>query len=91
MNVTAETIGDVSVRRRVRRDPKFPTAARRSAPRSPEVRAFGTDRRVPRAHARRGVYSWWDYRGISFFKDQGLRIDHILATARWRRAAPRDN
>jgi exodeoxyribonuclease-3 len=27
-----------------------------------------------------GVYSWWDYRGISFFKNQGLRIDHILAT-----------
>jgi len=28
-----------------------------------------------------GVYSWWDYRGVSFFKNQGLRIDHILATA----------
>lgn len=27
-----------------------------------------------------GVYSWWDYRGVSFFKNQGLRIDHILAT-----------
>ena len=27
-----------------------------------------------------GVYSWWDYRGVSFFKDQGLRIDYILAT-----------
>lgn len=27
-----------------------------------------------------GVWSWWDYRGVSFFKDQGLRIDHILAT-----------
>jgi exodeoxyribonuclease III len=27
-----------------------------------------------------GVFSWWDYRGISFFKNQGLRIDHILAT-----------
>lgn len=26
------------------------------------------------------VYSWWDYRGVSFFKDQGLRIDHILTT-----------
>lgn len=26
-------------------------------------------------------YSWWDYRGVSFFKDQGLRIDHIFATA----------
>ncbi|CAN5879480.1 exodeoxyribonuclease III [soil metagenome] len=27
-----------------------------------------------------GVWSWWDYRGVSFFKDQGLRIDHILVT-----------
>ncbi|MBK9036157.1 MAG: exodeoxyribonuclease III [Myxococcales bacterium] len=25
------------------------------------------------------AYSWWDYRGVSFFKDQGLRIDHFLA------------
>src|SRR5205814_1861206 len=27
-----------------------------------------------------GVWSWWDYRGVSFFKNQGLRIDHILTT-----------
>jgi exodeoxyribonuclease III len=27
-----------------------------------------------------GIFSWWDYRGVSFFKNQGLRIDHILAT-----------
>ncbi len=27
-----------------------------------------------------GVFSWWDYRGVSFFKNQGLRIDHILAS-----------
>jgi exodeoxyribonuclease III len=27
------------------------------------------------------LYSWWDYRGVSFFKDRGLRIDHIFATA----------
>lgn len=26
------------------------------------------------------VYSWWDYRGVSFFKDQGLRIDCIFGT-----------
>lgn len=26
------------------------------------------------------AYSWWDYRGIDFFKDRGLRIDHVLAT-----------
>ena len=32
-------------------------------------------------HAEGGLYSWWDYRGVAFFKDQGLRIDHIYATA----------
>jgi exodeoxyribonuclease-3 len=26
------------------------------------------------------VYSWWDYRSIAFFKDQGLRIDLIYLT-----------
>lgn len=26
------------------------------------------------------AYSWWDYRGVSFFKDQGLRIDYHLVT-----------
>jgi len=31
-------------------------------------------------HAEGGLYSWWDYRGISFFKNRGLRIDHVLAT-----------
>ena len=28
-----------------------------------------------------GVFSWWDYRGVSFFKNQGLRIDYVFATA----------
>ncbi len=27
------------------------------------------------------VYSWWDYRGVALFKNQGLRIDYIFATA----------
>ena len=27
-----------------------------------------------------GVYSWWDYRGVSFFKNRGLRIDVIYGT-----------
>lgn len=25
-------------------------------------------------------YSWWDYRGIAFRRNQGLRIDHILVS-----------
>lgn len=27
-----------------------------------------------------GLYSWWDYRQLSFAKNNGVRIDHILAT-----------
>lgn len=27
-----------------------------------------------------GLYSWWDYRQLAFPRNQGLRIDHILAT-----------
>jgi exodeoxyribonuclease-3 len=45
-----------------------------------EVAAFGM---VDLFRAKNGdakVYSWWDYRGVSFFKDQGLRIDLIFAT-----------
>ena len=32
-------------------------------------------------YAEAGLYSWWDYRGGSFHKRQGLRIDLILASA----------
>jgi len=31
-------------------------------------------------HSEGGVYSWWDYRQLSFPKNHGLRIDHILVT-----------
>jgi exodeoxyribonuclease-3 len=31
-------------------------------------------------HPQGGVYSWWDYRQLAFPKNDGLRIDHILAT-----------
>lgn len=31
-------------------------------------------------HAEAGHYSWWDYRMLGFPKNNGLRIDHILAT-----------
>ncbi|MFI5290806.1 MAG: endonuclease/exonuclease/phosphatase family protein, partial [Polyangia bacterium] len=27
-----------------------------------------------------GVYSWWDYRMLSFPKNRGLRIDHVFVT-----------
>jgi exodeoxyribonuclease-3 len=33
-----------------------------------------------RHHPESGVFSWWDYRQLSFPRNKGLRIDHILAT-----------
>jgi exodeoxyribonuclease-3 len=27
------------------------------------------------------IFSWWDYRGVAFRRNQGLRIDLILASA----------
>jgi exodeoxyribonuclease-3 len=44
------------------------------------VRAWGLDDVFRRHHPEGGKFSWWDYRGVAFFKDQGLRIDHIWAT-----------
>ena len=46
-----------------------------------KVRAFGlTD--AFRLHQEGPVFSWWDYRAGAFRKDQGLRIDHVFATAK---------
>ena len=45
-----------------------------------EVVGFGLVDLFRQHHGDEKVYSWWDYRGVSFFKDQGLRIDHIFAT-----------
>jgi exodeoxyribonuclease III len=32
-------------------------------------------------HSEAGRYSWWDYRMLAFPRNNGLRIDHIFATA----------
>jgi exodeoxyribonuclease-3 len=32
-------------------------------------------------HESGGLYSWWNYREGAFFKDNGLRIDHIWVSA----------
>jgi exodeoxyribonuclease III len=45
-----------------------------------EVVSFGLVDLFRKHNPDGGIYSWWDYRGVSFFKNQGLRIDHILAT-----------
>ena len=31
-------------------------------------------------HPEGGLYSWWDYRMLAFPKNDGLRLDYILAT-----------
>ncbi len=33
-------------------------------------------------HPHQHAYSWWDYRGNSFAQDKGLRIDHLLLSAK---------
>ena len=33
------------------------------------------------AHPSERMYSWWDYRGGSFYRNRGLRIDFLLGTA----------
>ena len=45
-----------------------------------EVLGFGLTDLFRVHHGDAKLYSWWDYRGVSFFKDQGLRIDFIFAT-----------
>ena len=55
----------------------------------PEVRAefhkllaLGLEDVFRKHHESAGLYSWWDYRMLGFAKNNGLRIDHILATPR---------
>jgi exodeoxyribonuclease-3 len=54
----------------------------------PEVRAayqrliaHGLVDCVRKLNPQPGLYSWWDYRMLGFPKNNGLRIDHILASA----------
>ena len=35
---------------------------------------------VRKTHPEGGVFSWWDYRMLAFPRNDGLRIDHLLAT-----------
>lgn len=45
-----------------------------------EVAAFGLTDVFRHHHGDESLYSWWDYRGVAFFKNQGLRIDLIYLT-----------
>jgi exodeoxyribonuclease-3 len=44
------------------------------------VRAWGLVDTFRLHHQEAGAYSWWDYRQLSFPRDDGLRIDHVFAT-----------
>lgn len=41
---------------------------------------FGMEDTFRRFHDDAGLFSWWDYRGGSFHKGHGMRIDLLLAT-----------
>ena len=45
-----------------------------------ELLAWGLHDVFREQHPEGGHYSWWDYRMLGFPKNNGLRIDHILAT-----------
>ncbi len=45
------------------------------------VAAWGLEDVFRRHRAEAGLFSWWDYRQLAFPKNQGLRIDHVFATA----------
>ena len=45
------------------------------------IRQWGLTDVFRKHNADGGVYSWWDYRGLSFPKNNGLRLDHVYATA----------
>lgn len=45
------------------------------------VQDFGFVDVFRKHHPEGGVYTWWDYRQLAFPKGNGLRIDHIYATA----------
>lgn len=45
-----------------------------------DVCGFGMEDTFRRFHDDAGLFSWWDYRGGSFHKGHGMRIDLLLAT-----------
>ncbi|HVO31908.1 MAG TPA: exodeoxyribonuclease III [bacterium] len=45
------------------------------------IQDFGLVDVMRKHHEEPGIYSWWDYRMLGFPKNNGLRIDHVFATA----------
>lgn len=44
------------------------------------VMAFGLADCLRQHHQQGGIYTWWDYRAAPSFRDEGLRIDYVLAS-----------
>lgn len=42
---------------------------------------FGLEDAVRRVRDEDELFTWWDYRGLAFPRNDGLRIDHVFATA----------
>jgi len=42
------------------------------------IRDFGLKDAYREKHSEGGLYSWWDYRGGGFRKNEGLRIDYVF-------------
>jgi exodeoxyribonuclease-3 len=70
------------------RDVQFPDRWEKSVLFHPEVRAalrtvtdWGLTDTFRIHHQEGGAYSWWDYRMLAFPKNDGLRLDLVLATA----------
>ena len=45
------------------------------------IRRWGFEDVFRKHHPEGGVYSWWDYRRLAFPRNDGLRLDHVFATA----------
>lgn len=45
------------------------------------IAAAGLEDAFRRIRPEPGLYTWWDYRMLGFPKNDGLRIDHVFATA----------
>lgn len=45
------------------------------------VMDHGLEDALRKHHEEAGIYTWWHYRRGAAFKDQGLRIDHVLLSA----------
>ena len=44
------------------------------------VKEFGLDDLYRTRHTEGGAFSWWDYRGGAFRKNQGMRIDYLFTS-----------